>query len=210
MLRKLILCAWLGAALAAADGSIVIKGGTGEILVDGGELPKAGVGIWRLDAGSTVSSKAGFVELAVGEGGWLRLRPETTLRLVSDDEHSIVIEVERGAAVLDMLHKPEVETIELHAAGASMSVDGKGSFLAEANPGRFAVLKGKAEAQVGGQALTLKSKTAIPADGSAPAEKLAKLEEDEFEEWREDRNDEIIREERRANTFAERTIRPAR
>lgn len=50
----------------------------------------------------------------------------------------------------------------------------------------------------------------MASDGAGTPEKMAKLEKDAFEELREDRNREFIQDERRSNTFAERTIRPAR
>ncbi len=204
-------CVLLFAASAIAEeaGDVVVRQATGAALVDGSELPRAGIGLWRLETGSTLESKGGFVELELQEGVWLRLRDDTLVKLAAESEQALEIELHRGAVVLDALRKPEKE-VRLKLGNAALNPDGKGSFLAEAQPARFASLKGKAEVETGGQKAVLKSKMAMPAVGSSGAEKLAKLDEDAFETWREERNEEFEAEMRRADTFAERTIRPAR
>lgn len=210
MTRLLFTFALLGASIAAADdGSVVVRQATGAVLVDDGELPKAGIGFWRLEPGSTVEAKDGFAELEIGEGAWLRLRAGGFVKLVSETESSIELELQRGGGVLDLLRQPEKD-VAVKVGASTLRPDGKGSYLIEASPGRFAALKGKAEVRAGGVVIALKPKTAIAADGTGGPEKLAKIEDDAFEEWREEQNDAFIREERRANTFAERTIRPAR
>ena len=210
-MARIWIALWLfGAAGALAQDSVVIRGSTSEALVDGSALPKGAIGIWRLDVGSTVESTDGFVELEIGDAGWLRLRHHTAVKLVVDDDATVVLEFEKGAAVLDMLDKRASGPIELRLGSATLEVREKGSFLAEAAPSRFAVLKGKAGVRMGGQAQTLKTKTSIPADGSGAAQKLDKLDKDEFEKWRHARHNQKIRERALEADFAERVMRPAK
>ena len=208
---SLIAAGVAAVAMAPAEdgGSIVIRHATEAVLVNGSELPKAGIGFWRLEPGSTVESKGGFVELAVGEGAWLRLRPDTRIKLAAETESAIELDIERGTVILDALHDPE-KAVALRIDGSSLQPGGKGSYLVETEPARFAALKGKASVETGSKPIELKSKTFVAGDGSGGAQKLDKLEEGAFETWREERNREIILEERRAATFAERTMRPAR
>ena len=211
-MRLKAICVLLAAGVtsAASDSSIVVIAATGEAAVDGSAVPREGIGLWRVEPGSTVEAKGGFVELGIGEGCWLRLRPDASVQLLPGTEQAIEMEIQRGAAVLDLLRKPAAEAIRLKLGSSVLTTGGKGSFLVDATEGRFAVLKGKAQVEAGGSTLQLKAKTAMPADGSAQPAKLAKLEQDEFDDWREQRNDEFIRGERRAHTVAERAMRPAR
>ena len=211
MFRIIILfaAALATAASAEVESTIVVRHATEAVLVDGNELPRSGLGLWRLEPGSTVESKTGFVELAIGEGACLRLRPGTLVKLTSEGESSIEMQLERGAAALDVLRDPE-KSLKIGAAQSSLQPDGKGSYSIEASPPRFAAHKGKAEVATPAGAVSLKSKTFVAGDGAAGAQKLAKTEQDAFEEWREERNREMILEQRRDATFAERTMRPAR
>ena len=208
---SLCLSALVGAAILTAEegSSVVVRHATAAVLVDGRELPREGIGIWRLEPGSTVESKTGFVELELGEGVYLRLRTGTVVKLAAESAQAIDFEVASGAVVVDLLREAE-KAVHLTIGESTLTPDGKGSFLAQVDPGRFAALKGKAEAKVAGQAVALKTKTTIPVDGAGPAEKLPKLDEDEFEKWREQRNDEFITGQRRDATLAERAMRPAR
>ncbi len=128
----------------------------------------------------TVSGKA---EILLSPGVFLRLGPETSIRVLSSEITNPKIELVTGEVVLDAVDLRQVAGVTLALGKVDISTSTKGQYHLKANPRGLRVFTGKAVATNGGQRLEVKKGSEVLLEGAFTAREFDPSVTDALDQW---------------------------
>ena len=141
----------LAQGTAAADAKFVAGPGTvnylqGQVAVNGTTVTANQAGQVRAQVGQLISTGNGKAEIGIAEGVFVRLGPNSVLRMVAEDPANAEVALERGKAdvqVLEQLHR--TGEIVIDAKGEGLQLLKPGVYAVDANLGTAKVFDGEAD-----------------------------------------------------------------
>jgi hypothetical protein len=195
--RSLSALVALAIAAATAQAQFVISPRAGlihhldgEVLVEDQELIQDGAAFGWVGEGKILrTGDTGHCEIVLTPGSVLRIAPNSSILLLSEDITNIRIELLDGSSIIDWRSGPEDQPIRLAHGESQVELHKRGQYRFDAYADKDAqlrVFQGQAEltlegasvAAQGGQAITL---------GSGDVEGFDTEETDSFDAWHEER-----------------------
>jgi hypothetical protein len=147
--------------------------------------PRA-VGSAVLDAGQTLTTQAGKVEILLTPGVFLRIADNSSVQMVSPDLANTRIQLNKGRALVEVIDIRSQNDIRIDENGASTKLLKSGLYEFDADHAQVRVFKGKAEATVANQKVTLGENHEVTLSAGAKLKSQGfdpKMFEDDFYRW---------------------------
>ena len=177
-------CAWAHEPQSARPGSINYVEGKASIGAQ--ELEANSAGTVELEKGQTLTTEAGKVEILLTPGVFLRVADNSSVRMVSPSLANTAVAVDKGRAAIEVLDIRNENDIRISLDDTSTKLLSKGLYEFDAAQDQIRVFKGKADAYVGDQRITLTSERelGVNAAGKLKAQNFdSRKYEDEFFRW---------------------------
>jgi hypothetical protein len=180
-----LLCspAW-GDAIPPQPG--VINYSEGQAAIGGQPLNANSAGSVKLDAGQSITTQNGKVELLLTPGVFLRIAPNSTVRMISPAIENTALSVDKGRAMVEVDQIHPANNIRIEQNGASTKLVKSGLYDFDADHGQIRVFDGQAEVQVGGRDVDVKDghELSLNMAGKLKTQKFEKNEfQDDFYRW---------------------------
>jgi hypothetical protein len=119
----------------------------GSVMVNGHPLTSQSVGNSALQPGDTVATAQGYAEVLMTPGAFLRVGPNSQVRLISAGLADTRAEVVNGSAILEADQLIKGTNLSVLVSGATAHIDKTGLYLYDAGQHAVLVLDGKATIQ---------------------------------------------------------------
>lgn len=174
-----------------AWGSIPPRPGTinyveGQASIGGQVLGEHSAGTARVEAGQSVSTEAGRVEMLLAPGMFLRLNAQSSVQMIDPGLANTVVQLQKGRVLVEVAEIHPENNIRINQGGVSTQLLKPGLYDFDADRGRILVFDGKASVAAGGRQIELKGDHALNlnAAGKPKARRFDKKNyQDDFYRW---------------------------
>ncbi len=172
-----------GAPHVARPGSINYV--EGQAALAGVPLDASCVGTLEMQAGQSVTTQAGKVEILLTPGVFLRVADFSALKMISPDLAKTEVELDQGRALIEVVDIRKENDIEVDLNGAKTTLLKPGLYDFDATRNEVRAFHGSAEVAFEGRKVKLegKEKLALGAERLKAAHFDAQPFEDEFYRW---------------------------
>jgi hypothetical protein len=144
--------AWAQSVISAHSG--VIHYIEGDVTIDGTAIHPKFAEFPDVKSGQLLATEEGRVEMLLTPGVFLRLRENSSVRMISNALADTRLEVVSGSALVEVGELLEHNAISLDVAGARIALSKKGLYRVTADPGRLQVYDGQAVVTAAGETRT--------------------------------------------------------
>lgn len=130
-----------------------------------------------------LSTSAGWAEVLLNPGSFVRLGENSSIRLVSDSLTHPAYELLGGASVLEMAAGTKDASVTIHWKDVTISPVKRGVFRVDANPASLRVFEGEARVLSGGQRLTVGKGRMLLLDGTWAMTRFDSKQTDDLDRW---------------------------
>jgi len=149
-------------------------------------LTPGSVGTAALDAGQTLTTQAGKVEVLLTPGVFLRVADNSSVGMVSPDLANTRVQINRGRAIVEVIQIHDQNNIQIDQNGATTKLLKDGLYEFDADHAQVRVFKGKADVTVANQTVSLGGDhdVTLSAGAKPKSEKFdSKMFQDDFYRW---------------------------
>ena len=175
------------AQLVVSARSGLIHHVVGEVFVDGEAVAGIWGGLSYVSAGSTLETGNGQAELLLAPGIFLRLGPDSRIRMLADDITAVQLELQRGAAMVDWQSAIKQRAVTISSDKAAIRLDRKGLYRLQADLGSpldLRVLRGRAAVvQEGAETVIRGRQEARLGTAGLAVHDASPCDNDEFDRW---------------------------
>lgn len=158
----------------------------GQASVGAQELDPNSVGSVQLQAGQTLNTQNGKVEVLIVPGTFLRVDNNSSVRMINPGLADMEVEVDKGRAMVEATDINKNNDIEVDEDGAKTKIVKNGLYGFDANAHTVRVFKGKAQVLENDKKITLdKERELVLNTGAKPKPRSfdARKYEDDFFRW---------------------------
>jgi hypothetical protein len=159
----------------------------GQASVDTEPLNSSSVGSIELQAGQSVSTQSGKVEILLTPGVFLRVAENSAVKMIRPELATTEVEVDKGRVMVEGADIRKENDIRIDQNGTSTKILKNGLYEFDADENSIRVFKGKAEVRDGGQKIDLGQNRQIflSSGGKLKAENFEarRYEDDDFYRW---------------------------
>ncbi|MGD1092283.1 MAG: hypothetical protein ABSB35_09850 [Bryobacteraceae bacterium] len=164
----------------------VINYSEGQAAIGGQPLNANSAGSVKLSAGQSITTQNGKAEILLTPGVFLRVAPNSTVRMISPDLENTVLSVDKGRAMVEVDQVHPANNIRIEQNGASTKLVKSGLYDFDVDHGQIRVFDGQAEVLVGGRNMEVKGEHQLSLNmaGKLKAKKFDRSEfQDDFYRW---------------------------
>jgi hypothetical protein len=174
--------AWAQSVISAHSG--VIHYIEGDVTIDGTAIHPKFAEFPDVKSGQLLATEEGRAEVLLTPGVFLRLRENSSVRMISNALADTRLEVVSGSALVEVGELLEHNAISLEAAGARIALSKKGLYRVTADPARVQVYDGQAVIIAAGETRTAKKGHEIDIETAELADtKFDTKDTDSFYRW---------------------------
>jgi hypothetical protein len=159
----------------------------GQASADNEALSSSSVGSTELQAGQSVTTQAGKVEILLTPGVFLRVAENSSVKMVRPELATTEVELDKGRAMVEGTDIRKENDIRVDLNGTNTRILKNGLYEFDADQNSIRVFKGKAEVQDGGQKLDLGEgrQVVLNSGGKLKAENFdaRQYRDDDFYRW---------------------------
>jgi FecR-like protein len=157
----------------------------GQAAINGRALSSRSVGAVDLQAGQSLVTQSGKVEILLTPGVFLRVADHSTVTMVSPSLAPTEVELVSGRAMVEVNYIRKENDIRVDEHGASIKLSKKGLYDFDADDDQVRVFKGQAEVYAGNRKTTLLEGREAVLDAAKPKSKGFKTAQyqDDFYSW---------------------------
>jgi hypothetical protein len=158
----------------------------GQGAIDGQQLSSKSVGSTQLQAGQTLNTQSGKIEVLLTPGVFLRVDDNSSIKMVNPGLADTEVEVDKGRAMVEATDVNKDNNIRVDEDGVTTRILKNGLYGFDSNQNTIRVFKGKAEAIVNDKKIDLgKERELVLNAGSKPKAQDfdARNYEDDFFRW---------------------------
>jgi len=158
----------------------------GQASIDNQPLSANSVGSVQLQAGQSLNTQAGKVEVLLVPGTFLRVADDSSVKMVSPGLANTEVEIDKGRAMVEATDINKNNDIRVDVNGVTIRVLQNGLYDFDSNQSTIRVFKGKAEVVVNDQKIDLgkERELVLNANAKPKAEDFdARKYEDDFFRW---------------------------
>jgi len=179
-----LLCSPVWGSIPPQPG--VVNYSEGQAAISGQPLNSSSAGSVKLDPGQSLTTGDGKVELLLTPGVFLRVAPNSTVRMINPALENTVLSVDRGRAMVEVDQVHPENNIRIEQNGASTKLVKAGLYDFDADHGQIRVFDGQAQVQVGGRDVEIKDghELSLNSPGKLKAQKFEQRQfQDDFYRW---------------------------
>jgi hypothetical protein len=184
VLTAFVSRAWSDVTHTARPGSINYV--EGQATIESLALNAASAGTVELNAGQTLTTQAGKVEVLLTPGVFLRVADNSAVKMLSPGLANTEVEIIKGRAIIEASDVRKENSIQVDQNGGFVNVLKNGLYEFDANQSQARVFNGEADVRYEGQELKIKDKHLVAITNTAPLKTqgfITRLYEDEFYRW---------------------------
>ncbi len=158
----------------------------GQASVDNQPLSSTSVGSTQLQAGQTLETQSGKVEVLLTPGVFLRVDDNSAIKMIKAGLADTEVEIDKGRAMLEATDITKDNDIRVDEAGVTTRILKNGLYAFDANENTVRVFKGKAETVVNDKKVDLGKERELALNGGAKPKTQdfdARKYEDDFFRW---------------------------
>src|SRR5579864_7618349 len=158
----------------------------GQASIDGQQLSSNSVGSTQLQAGQTLDTQSGKVEVLLTPGVFLRLNDNSSAKMIKAGLADTEVEVDKGRAIVEGTDISKDNDIRVDEAGVTTTILKNGLYAFDSDQNTIRVFKGKAEVLVNDKKIGLgRERELVLNNGSQPKARDfdARNFEDDFFRW---------------------------
>jgi hypothetical protein len=130
-----------------------------------------------------LSTSAGWAEVLLNPGSFVRLGENTSIRLVSNSLTHPAYELLGGSSVLEMAAAPKDASVTILWKDVTISPVKQGVFRVETDPASLRVFQGEARVDAGGKRVTVGKGKMLLLDGAWAITSFDRKQTDELDRW---------------------------
>jgi hypothetical protein len=183
-ISTIVSSAWCDTTHSGRPGAINYV--EGQATIGTQKLSQVSIGSVELAKGQILTTQAGKVEILLTPGIFLRVADNSSLKMVSPDLANIVVELDKGRAIIETIDIHKANSIRLEQSGATATVLKKGLYDFDADDNQIRVFSGEADVRGDDQDVNLSSKHMVAVGTGSPLKSNkfdSRLYEDEFYRW---------------------------
>lgn len=158
----------------------------GQASVDGQQLSSNSVGSARLQAGQTLDTQSGKVEVLLTPGVFLRLNDNSSAKIITAGLADTAVEIDKGRAMVEGTDITKNNDIRVDEAGVTTRILKNGLYGFDSDQDTIRVFKGKAEVLLNDKKIDLgRERELVLNEGTQPKARNfdARNHEDDFFRW---------------------------
>lgn len=150
----------------------------GQVTLGGQSLDAKAIGSTIVNAGQSISTQSGKVEVLLTPGVFFRLGSDSSAKMVSSGLTNTEMELDRGQAMLEVAELHPENNLRIKETGLTARIEKTGLYGFDLDGGVLRVFEGKAEVHTGNRQETVKSghQLTIGDNGSLMVKKFEKKE----------------------------------
>lgn len=158
----------------------------GQVSVDGRSISQANIGSAMVDAGHVLQTADGKAEMLLTPGVFLRLGPQSSVRMVSPSLSDTRVELVQGQAMMEVADFQKENHIQVTVGGSNTTVRARGIYEFTTNPAMARVYDGKIEVALDGHTRNIEKGDQVALDNTN-----AKLKSGDFDLKRTEQADDL-------------------
>jgi FecR protein len=158
----------------------------GQASIDGQELDSNSVGSMQLQAGQTLDTQSGKVEVLLTPGVFLRLNDNSSAKMIMAGLADTEVEIDKGRAMVEGTGVTKDNDVRVDEAGVTTRILKNGLYAFDSDQNTIRVFKGKAEVLLNDKKIDLgRERELVLNDGAKPKAQNfdARNHEDDFFRW---------------------------
>ena len=158
----------------------------GQASIDGQELSSNSVGSMQLQAGQTLETESGKVEVLLTPGVFLRLNDNSAAKMIMAGLADTEVEIDKGRAIVEGTGITKDNDVRVDEAGVTTRILKNGLYAFDSDQNTIRVFKGKAEVLLNDKKIDLgRERELVLNDGAKPKAQNfdARNHEDDFFRW---------------------------
>ena len=173
--------AWSQYVVGARAGTIQFT--TGEVFANAQAVRATPKHFPFLEEGQELSTRQGRVEMLLGQGVFLRLDQQSSVRLTSSSLEDTRVEIEAGSALVEVVKLNKQAHIQVSLRNAITEFRGMGVYRFDLSPGELRVFGGDAEISVADNKVEVTRGKAARCDADLAVSNFDLKQTDGLHEW---------------------------